>query len=767
MIVVVCPDCHRRLQLADVAGGHEGKCAHCGKLVRLGGSPAVPTNPGLSSHETASNVGPEVDSHPPAPPRAVPAGYEFLSPPQRPDEIGRLGDYRVLQLLGQGAMGMVFRAEDPGLARILALKVMLPSVASAAENRERFLREAQATALVNHPNVIPIYKIGEDRGVPYLAMPLLKGELLEARLNRERRLSIGDAARIGREIAAGLAAAHERNLIHRDIKPANLWLEAVQRRNATDRVKILDFGLARIGDAGLTTPGAVLGTPAYMAPEQAKGLPVDYRCDLFSLGSVLYRMLTGERAFQGNEVFAVLMALTTVHPPPPHEVNPAVPPGLSRLVMHLLAKEPDDRPQSAAEVVAALGSLEQSGRAGSSGDIPLYRAGSSTAIPAGGGSPGASASYSKTLQLPEPGGSAKPANRAYTAAVVAVAVLIGGLLAYSARSLLGARPQGTLLLNVSPPGSEVLVDSRAVELNANGPSTLTLSPGKHELKILHGDYHGRTLNVDVVAGNNEPLTIELEKLTPKEGAREGAREGAKEGVPPVVPRETPPQPEPPAPPQVETKIPPAKESIRPPEKLPESVKEKPPEPAKTEVKNPESKQGESASTVPKPPPDKMARPSELAPPRPKPSGMSLDRRAALWVLDHGGEVVLQASNKRTSDRVRDRAKLPKARFDLVIVGLDKCKKVDDDGLSALEGLEQLTELDLSGTGVTDRGIAKLRTLRILSTLSLSNTAIGDEAVPALERLDGLQFLFLQNTKITSKGVQQLKKALPRCNITEP
>jgi WD40 repeat protein len=360
------------------------------------------------------------------PGRSSAPGYEFLAPPEQPDEIGRLGGYRVLQLLGQGAMGMVFRAEDLGLGRIVALKVLPPTVASMAETRQRFLREARAATLVNHPNVIPIYKIGEDRGVPYLAMPLLKGELLETRLNRERRLPVRDAVRIASEVAKGLAAAHERNLIHRDIKPANLWLEATQRRSAAERVKILDLGLACKVGPGLPTSGAVLGTPAYMAPEQVRGLTVDYRCDLFSLGCVMYRMLTGERAFQGNEVFAVLMALTSVHPPPPHEVNPAVPVGVSQLVMRLLAKQPDDRPQSAAEVVAALSSMEQPGTAALSRNEPHYHAGSSAPVTV------AISSADRPIMLPTPDEFAPRGDRrspVLAALLVVVGLIVWGVFA--------------------------------------------------------------------------------------------------------------------------------------------------------------------------------------------------------------------------------------------------------------------------------------------------------------------------------------------------
>jgi serine/threonine protein kinase len=203
-------------------------------------------------------------------------------------------------------MGVVYEAEDPQLKRRVALKAMLPNLGASESARKRFLREAQAAAAINHDNIVHIYQVGEDRGVPFMAMQFLDGESLEARLKRERRLPTAESLRIGRETAEGLAAAHQRGLIHRDIKPPNLWLEGAKRR-----VKILDFGVARAAgdEAHLTQTGAIIGTPAYMAPEQASAKPVDHGSDLFSLGCVLYRMTTGEMPFKGNDTISILAAL--------------------------------------------------------------------------------------------------------------------------------------------------------------------------------------------------------------------------------------------------------------------------------------------------------------------------------------------------------------------------------------------------------------------------------------------------------------------------
>lgn len=280
---------------------------------------------------------------------------DLLAPPQEPDEAGRLGGYRVLRVLGSGGMGIVFQAEDLRLRRPVALKVMRPALAAVALNVQRFLREARSAAAIEHDHIVTIYQVGEDRGVAFLAMQYLLGESLDARLKREPRLPLKEALRIGRETALGLAAVHKRGLIHRDIKPANLWLEA-----ETSRVKILDFGLARTiaDDAHLTASGALLGTPAYMAPEQVVDQRVDHRCDLFSLGCVLYRMLTGVTAFEGKNTLAILCAELEASKPP-HEVNPEIPAALSSLILRLLARRPQDRPVSAQIVADELWAMEQ------------------------------------------------------------------------------------------------------------------------------------------------------------------------------------------------------------------------------------------------------------------------------------------------------------------------------------------------------------------------------------------------------------------------
>jgi serine/threonine protein kinase/CubicO group peptidase (beta-lactamase class C family)/WD40 repeat protein len=294
--------------------------------------------------------------------------FDFLSPPQAPGELGRLGDFRILRLLGQGGMGIVFHAEDVALGRPAALKVMRPDLARIPEARQRFIREARAMASVDDAHVVTIFKIGEFESLPFLAMELLQGQNLEKWLESGGRPTPAEIVHLGIEVALGLEAAHRHGLVHRDIKPTNLWLEPVARVSAAERspwttdyrVKLLDFGLARpVQDTHqLTLSGLMVGTPAYMAPEQAEGEGVTTRSDLFSLGCVLYRLSTGQMPFAGATAMAVLKSVALKEPTPPAEINRDIPPALSNLIMRLLAKNPAARPASAAEVVEALRGIE-------------------------------------------------------------------------------------------------------------------------------------------------------------------------------------------------------------------------------------------------------------------------------------------------------------------------------------------------------------------------------------------------------------------------
>lgn len=283
-----------------------------------------------------------------------PPQYLFLSPPRAEGELGWLAHYRVLKVLGHGGMGVVFQAEDSELGRMVALKVMPPGVAQDSQTRETLLREARAMARIQHNNVVMVHQVGEERGVPYLAMELLKGCTLGDWLERGHRPTMSHILRIGREAALGIGAAHAVGVIHRDLKPGNLWLEAPH-----GRVKILDFGLARCmeEDVRLTFTGMVVGTPAYIAPEQARTRNYDHRADLFSLGCILYELCAGQRAFHGETAVALIMASSMDTPIPLRQHNPEVTPALAELIERLMAKDPNERPDSAQFVADELASM--------------------------------------------------------------------------------------------------------------------------------------------------------------------------------------------------------------------------------------------------------------------------------------------------------------------------------------------------------------------------------------------------------------------------
>jgi len=286
--------------------------------------------------------------------------FNFLTPCDNPDRLGRLGRYEVIELLGQGGMGFVFKADDSSLSRLVALKVLLTPLVQDEKARERLRREARAAASVHSEHVVAIHVVEDTAPMPYLVMELVEGTSLHDLLRQAARPSWEEIARIGAEIADGLEAAHATGLVHRDVKPSNILLE-----RGSGRVKITDFGLARtINDAGLTQTGCIVGTPEFMAPEQAEGTSCDHRADLFSLGSVLYEMCTGNPPFCAETTLAVLRRTKEDAPTPINRTRPDVPAGLLPVIERLLEKDPANRFGSAAEVAEALRAINLSTAAG-------------------------------------------------------------------------------------------------------------------------------------------------------------------------------------------------------------------------------------------------------------------------------------------------------------------------------------------------------------------------------------------------------------------
>jgi WD40 repeat protein len=274
----------------------------------------------------------------------------FLGPPSEPGHLGRLDHYEVIEVIGRGGMGVVLKAFDSHLHRIVAIKVMTSALATSASARQRFHREARAAAAVRNEHVIDIFAIDEENGLPYLVMEMIAGRSLQERIDQTGPLQLKEVLRIGLQTARGLAAAHAQGVIHRDIKPANILLE-----NGVERVKLTDFGLARaVDDASLTQSGVLTGTPQYMAPEQARGESVDHRADLFSLGSVLYAMCAGRPPFRAGTTMGVIRQVSDHAPRPIRQINPEISEWMAEIIEKLHAKDPADRFQSAPEVAAAL-----------------------------------------------------------------------------------------------------------------------------------------------------------------------------------------------------------------------------------------------------------------------------------------------------------------------------------------------------------------------------------------------------------------------------
>jgi hypothetical protein len=464
-----CPGCQQQLEALSAAD-EASRVAR-----RLGQQPAQ-SGPALrQAIDRLKNDpdGPET--------RAEPGGGEeialdFLAPPAKPGQLGRLGHYEVLEVVGRGGMGVVLRAFDEKLHRVVAIKVMAPELAASASARQRFIREARAAAAVTHEHVVGIYAVEEDHRPPYIVMQYVGGTSLQERLDGSGPLELKEILRIGHQAACGLAAAHAQGLVHRDVKPANILLE-----NGVERVKLTDFGLARAADdATLTQSGVVAGTPQYMAPEQARGEAVDSRADLFSLGSVLYAMCTGRPPFRASTSLGVLKRVSEDTPRPIREINPDIPAWLVEIIGRLHAKEPRERFQSAKEVADLLGRhlahLQQPAL------VPMPSPAS-----------------------PSP---AAPRGRRWALAATLLVLLVGGLGLTEATGITQVVPSvirvfhldGTLVVEVDDPGVSVTIDGEELVITGAGPKEVRLKPGQYKLHATKD-------------GNPVPISQELITIT--------------------------------------------------------------------------------------------------------------------------------------------------------------------------------------------------------------------------------------------------------------
>jgi serine/threonine-protein kinase len=372
-------------------------------------------------------------------------------------------------------MGVVYEAHDPHIDRSVALKVLRPDRVTSEAFVERFLKEAKAIGRFSHPNIVTVYDVGQDHGTIYIAMEFLEGTPLN-NVIQEKSLTIDEIVNIGVQVAETVDYAHQKGIVHRDIKPSNIL------RMPNGQIKISDFGIAHIEDpsaAQLTQAGEILGTPAYMSPEQVVGRPVDGRSDLYSLGVILYELSTGKRPFGGQNLTAVFKAVTQDDPPEPAKTSSQVPLALSRVIMKSLKKVPDERFQAGVAMAEALKSCL------SQGELEVPRG-----VPAG-----------------EKAG--KP-----TASIIIVVLLVSiiGWLSYYFITRKGdvesSPPVMKATLNVEsvPPGAQVFVDGA---FKGKAPLKLGLALGKHEVRLTLPEHHNWEAQVQLKEEGETPLLVRL------------------------------------------------------------------------------------------------------------------------------------------------------------------------------------------------------------------------------------------------------------------
>lgn len=414
----------------------------------------------------------------------------FLEPSGKPGSLGRVAHYEVLEVLGQGGFGTVVKAFDEKLHRHVAIKFLSPLLVATSAPRKRFVREARFAASVRHENVVAVHAV-EEQPIPWLVMEYIPGATLQQKLAATGPLEMVDVVRIGRQVAAGLAAAHAIGLIHRDIKPGNILLE-----DGSERVKLTDFGLARaVDDAGLTRTGVIVGTPMYMAPEQARGRAVDQRADLFSLGSLLYAMCSGRPPFGPGDSLVVLNRVAHDQPRPIRELNPHVPEWLCGLIERLHAKDPADRIASAQEVFDLL--TPRLVEFQHAGDAPL--------------TPGvvapAAEQPTQFIERADPADAAKRPRvvrrRAWSIGATVLLMLLGGFTFTEANGVTHVHstvirlftPEGILVVEVDDPGVGVKVDGSELVITGAGIQEIRLPVGQH---LVEATRDGDLINQELV-----------------------------------------------------------------------------------------------------------------------------------------------------------------------------------------------------------------------------------------------------------------------------
>jgi serine/threonine-protein kinase len=395
------------------------------------------------------------------------------------------GRYQIINEIGKGAMGKVYKARDPNLDLVIALKVLHPERVESDAFVKRFLREAKVLGRLDRANIIRIYNVDEDSGNIYIAMEYVEGESLRD-VMRKKILSPAEIADIGYTIANVLDYAHNKGVIHRDIKPSNILIRS------DNFLKITDFGIAHIQDPELhekTQAGEILGTPGYMSPEQVKGISIDGRTDLFSLGIILYELSTGKRPFKGETIPATFQAILNDKPKPVSRINTSIPAGLSKTIMKCLNKKPEDRFQSGKELAIELEGFRMDRQ-------------------------------SATVLMTPPGSKTRSGKTMMYAVSIFLALAILGGLAYSllapdkdrGKESVNADVLSFLKVNSSPAGAQVFIDSK---YEGNTPLKLELPAGKHEIRLTAPSYYDWEAQVKLKDQKETPLNVRLTPIETK------------------------------------------------------------------------------------------------------------------------------------------------------------------------------------------------------------------------------------------------------------
>jgi len=649
--------------------------------------------------------------------------FYFLSPSSRPDSLGRLGHYEILEVLGKGGFGIVFRAFDETLERIVAVKVLAPQLAACPRARKRFLREAQSSAKVRHENVVHVYSV-EEQPLPFIVMEFIPGETLKQKVSRQGPLGTREVLLIGSQIAEGLAAAHAQGLIHRDIKPGNILIDDARY----PLIKITDFGLARAADdASLSHSKILAGTPMYMSPEQANGGPLDHRADLFSLGSVLYTLCTGKAPFGADNTLAVIKRVAESSPSPIQEIVPGVPQWLCEIISRLHAKKPENRIGTAKEVADllrhGLGANESPENNGLvSGNGPL------ATMPA-----------TREKQTVRGLGFASFWPRTLVAGISLILLLLFGLGFSEASGVTDLRgtiirlfsPVGTLVVEIDDPGVSVKLDGSEIVITGAGHREIRLKPGSYTVEASkNGQVLKREL-VSVAQNGRQVVRISQEPTAEsppvfKDPDRRAAEYALSVGG-----------------------------GIR---------------------VNDENRERVSGQLPLEP--FRLTWVSFVLNPRVTDEGLAHFKGCKnIKSLFLGSTAVgdtglanfqdctdlnyLDISVTRVTDQglgiFKDFKKLEVLDFDSTGVG--------DSGVANFQGCKNIRHVNLRGTKVSDAGIAWFENCKGLTSLHLDGaTQITDKSVAVLGGLKNLKDLHVQRTKVSDGAIKKLKTTLPDCKI---